>query len=390
MTDSLVMRFARLPDPRGDRGRRHRLADVMTIAVLAVLCGARHWTDMEGFGHARERWLRTFLELPNGIPSHDTFGEVFAALNPGAFEALFRAWTRAVAGEIVGVLALDGKTIRGSFDAATGKTAVHMVSAWAADNGVVFGQLAVEDKSNELTAIPALLMLLNVKGLIVTIDALGCQKEIAGQITSQGGEYMLRVKDNQPTLHADIKALFTWAERRSFAGMKHAHSEETNKGHGRVESRRVSVLWDLRQITGADQWPGLACVVKIRSRRTTGVAAGTRRTTSEDRFYISSVKTRRSEELGRAARAHWGIENGLHWCLDTTFGEDSSRVRVRHAAQNLSRLRRLTLNMLKLAPPTKNTSIKSKRFIASIDPTYLLRILRAANLWPTSSRTTLR
>jgi predicted transposase YbfD/YdcC len=391
MTGSFMLHFSRLPDPRGDRGRRHKLVDVLAIAVLAVLCGAEHWTEMEEFGHAKEEWLRTFLELPNGIPSHDTFGEVFAALSPEAFEAAFRAWTLAVAGQMVGVLAIDGKTIRRSFDAATGKTAVHMVSAWAADNGVVFGQLAVADKSSELTAIPALLKLLNIKGLIVTIDALGCQKEIAGQIIRQGGDYVLRVKNNQPRLHEDVKGLFEWAENREFSGLKHAHSEETTKGHGRVETRRVGVLWDLAQITGADQWPGLSCIVRVRSERTVlGTRPGGDKASVEDRFYISSAKTRRSEELGRAARAHWGVENGLHWCLDVTFGEDSSRVRVRHAAQNLSRVRRLTLNILKLAPPTKSKSIKSKRFVAGLNHDYLLQVLRAGAAWPNQDQTTSR
>lgn len=390
MAGSLVLHFSRLPDPRGDRGRRHKLVDVVVIAVLAVLCGAEHWTEMEEFGHAKEKWLRTFLGLPNGIPSHDTFGEVFAALSPDAFEACFRSWTLAVAGQIAGVLAIDGKTIRRSFDAATGKTAVHMVSAWAADNGVVFGQVAVDDKTNEITAIPALLRLLNIKGLIVTIDAMGCQKEIAGQIVRQGGDYLLRVKDNQPTLRADIKGLFEWAESRGFSGLRHAHSEETTKGHGRVETRRASVLWDLRQIAGADQWPGLLCVVKVRSERTVLAPAGGRKTSVEDRFYISSIKTRRAEELGRAARAHWGVENGLHWRLDVTFGEDSARVRTRHAAQNLSRVRRLTLNILKLAPMTRSKSIKSKRFVAGLDHEYLLRVLHAGAAWPTQDQTTIR
>lgn len=372
MTGSIGLYFSRLPDPRGDRGKRHLLSDIMVIAILSVICGAEHWTEMEEFGHAKEEWLRTFLPLPQGIPSHDTFGEVFAALDPEAFEACFRSWTAAVAGEIAGVLAIDGKTIRRSFDAFTGKAAVHMVSAWAADNGVVFGQIAVDDKSNEITAIPALLKLLRIKGLIVTIDAIGCQKEIAAQVVEQGGEYVLAVKDNQPTLHRDIREMFDWAEKRGFAGLRHAHSEETSKGHGRVETRRVSVLWDLSQIKDAAAWPGLRCLVRVRSERTVGP-----RTSVETRHYISSVHTRQATELGRACRAHWGVENGLHWCLDVTFGEDSSRVRVAHAAQNLSRLRRLTLNLLRLAPPTKSKTLKSKRFRASLDHQYLLQVLKA-------------
>jgi predicted transposase YbfD/YdcC len=385
MTGSIVLFFSAIPDPRGDRGRRHKLIDVLTIAVLAVLCGAEHWSEMEEFGHAKEPWLRTFLDLPNGIPSHDTFGEVFAAIDPDAFEAAFRAWTLAVAGEIVGVVAIDGKTIRRSFDAATGKSAVHMVSAWAADNGVVFGQLATSDKSCELDAIPKLLAMLSIKGLIVTIDALGCHKHIAKQIIEQRGDYLLRVKDNQPTLHRDIKAMFEWAEKRGYSGLKHAHSEHVEKGHGRIERREASVLFDLRQIAGVREWAGLKCVVRVRSERMTST-----RTSVDDRYFISSVSTHRSEELARAARAHWGVENSLHWVLDVTFGEDSSRVRQRHAAQNLSRLKRLTLNILKLAPMTKSKSIKSKRFVAGLDHEYLLKVLHAGADWPNQCRTTLR
>lgn len=377
MTGSIGLFFSRLEDPRDWRGRRHLLSDIMVIAILAVICGADHWTEMEEFGHAKEEWLRTFLRLPNGIPSHDTFGEVFAAISPEAFEMCFRAWTGAVAGMIAGVVAIDGKTMRGSFDGVGGRPAVHMVSAWAADNGVVFGQLAVGDKSNEITAIPALLEMLRIKGLIVTIDAMGCQKEIAGRIVERGGDYVLAVKDNQPTLHKDIKEMFEWAERRGHKGLEHAHSQETNKGHGRLETRRVDVLWELSQIKDASAWPGLRCIVRIRSSRTSGAA-----TSRQERYYISSVHTRKAIELGRAVRAHWGIENGLHWCLDVCFGDDSSRVRVRNSAQNLSRLKRITLNLLKLAPMTKSKSIKSKRFVAGLDHKYLLKVLSAAPVTP--------
>ncbi len=285
---------------------------------------------------------------------------------------MFPIWTAAVAGMIAGVVAIDGKTLRGSFDTARGKGPLHMVSAWAADNGVVFGQVAVDDKSNEITAIPALLEMLRIKGLIVTIDAMGCQKEIAGKIVAQGGDYVLAVKDNQRTLHHDIKDMFAWAEGRGYKGLEHAHSEETNKGHGRIETRQVSVLWELAQLKDAPAWPGLRCIVRIRAGRVIG-----EETTEQERYYISSVHTRKATELGRAVRAHWGIENGLHWCLDVCFGDDSSRVRVRNAAQNLTRLKRITLNLLKLAPMTKSKSIKSKRFVAGLDHNYLLKVLSA-------------
>jgi predicted transposase YbfD/YdcC len=365
MAEPITIIFSRLTDPRADRGRRHRLIDIVTIAILATLCGAESWTDMEDFGLAREPWLKKFLKLRHGIPSEDTFAAVFAAIDPDQFERCFRAWTLAVAGEIVGILAIDGKTIRGSGDARHDRSPVHMISAWAVDNGIVFGQLATDQKSNEITAIPQLLQAFNLKGLIVTIDAMGCQKEIAQQIHQQKGEYVLQVKGHQPELHNDIKTLFDWAQVRGFDGMKHARSEQTDIGHGRLETRRVDVLWDLRQIKNASAWAGLRCVVRVHCTRTLGEA-----TSMEDHYYISSVQTKRSEELGRACRAHWGIENGLHWCLDVNFGEDLNQTRAKNAAQNLSRLRRLVLNLLKL-DTSKKISMRRKRFRASLEPEYL-------------------
>jgi predicted transposase YbfD/YdcC len=371
MAGSIVSLFARMPDPRGDRGVRHLLSDVMVIAVLAVLCGAEDFVGMEQFGRAKHRWLRTFLSLPHGIPSHDTFGRVFAALDPECFEACFAAWTRAVAGEIHGVVAIDGKTLRRSFDAASGKAAVHMISAWAGDNGVVFGQLAVDEKSNEITAIPRLLGMLGVKGLIVTIDAIGCQKQIARQIADRGGEYVLTVKENQPVLLEDVRETFRWARAQRFHGLRHAHSEQTEKGHGRIETRRVSVLWELSLLRDAAAWADLRCIAEVRSTRRIG-----EKTQTQTRYFISNLDTRDARELGRACRAHWGVENGLHWCLDVGFREDASRVRVGCAAENLSRLRRICLNLLKLET-SKKCGIRSKRLIAAWDHNYLLRLLRA-------------
>jgi predicted transposase YbfD/YdcC len=363
--EPITLIFSRLKDPRADRGRRHLLTDIVTIAILTVLCGGNSWTDMEDFGLARETWLRQFLKLPHGIPSEDTFAAVFGAIDPDQFEAWFMAWTRSVAGEIVGVLAIDGKTIRGSADAHADRSAVHMVSAWAADNGVVFGQIAVADKSNEITAIPELLRMLNIKGLIVTIDAIGCQKNIAQQIVDQRGDYVLQVKANQPSLHEDIQGLFTWAESRGFDGMKHASCESTDKEHGRIEQRKADVLWDLRQIEHAAEWPGLRALVKVQCTRTIG-----EKVTTDSHYYITSVQTRHAQELARVCRAHWGIENGLHWCLDVNFREDHNQTSARNAAQNLSRLKRITLNLLKL-DTSKKISMRRKRFRASLEPAFL-------------------
>ena len=392
MASSISLCFSSLSDPRGDRGTRHLLSDIMIIAILSMLCGGEDFTDMEDFGVAREEWLRTFLKLPAGIPSHDTFGRVFAALNPDSFEACFRSWTLAVAGQIDGVVAIDGKTLRRSFDKAGKKTAVHMVSAWASDNGLVFGQLATDAKSNEITAIPKLLRMLDLKGLIVTIDAIGCQKEIAKQIVAQQGEYVLSVKANQPALLADIQETFRWARLRGFAGLKHSESTHTEKGHGRIETRHVTVLWERSLLRDASAWAGLVCIAELTSTRTIGET-----TSTERRYAISNIDTHRSTELGRACRAHWGVENGLHWTLDVCFDEDHSRARVGCAAENLSRLRRITLNMLKLETAgTKKRSIKRKRFLAALDQNYLLKLLQTTAekprppTKPHEHRTTLR
>lgn len=370
MACSLIVSFSLLPDPRGDRGKRHLLSDIIAIAILAVLCGADSWSDMEDFGLGREQWLRKFLRLPHGIPSQDTFAKVFAALDPEAFEAAFQAWTRSVAGSIAGMVAIDGKTIRRSFDAAGGKAAVHMVSAWASENGVVFGQVATSEKSNEITAIPELLERLRLTGLIVTIDAMGCQKEIAAQVVRQGGDYLLQVKGNHPTLLEDVKETFEWTERREFKGLDVERFEETTKGHGRVEVRRVTVLGDVQLLRDAAAWPGLRCIVQVECERKVG---GT--TSVERRYYISSARPARRKDLARAHRLHWGVENGLHWRLDVTFREDECRVRVGYAAQNLSRLRRIVVNLLRLEP--SKGSVRGKRFRASISEEYLFKVLGA-------------
>lgn len=370
MANSITPFFASMSDPRSVHGTRHILGDLVAIAICAVVCGAESWVDVELFGRAKQKWLATFLALPHGIPSHDTFGRVFAALDPDHFERCFRAWTGALAGVIVGVVAIDGKTLRRSFDTAHRRAAIHMISAWAADNHVVFGQMAVGDKSNEVTAIPKLLAMLDIKGLIVTIDAIGCQKAIAAQIVAQGGDYMLQVKANQPELHADIRQIFDAVAAGGWGTRAHDTHEAIEKGHGRLERRRTLLTWDVPWLVKrSSPWKGLRGIVMVECERTVGDAVAVQR-----HYYITSMHTHKAAEAARACRAHWGVENGLHWTLDVGMNEDQCRLRVGHAAENFSRLRRLALNLLKNESTVK-AGLRAKSKTAGWDHDYLLRVL---------------
>jgi predicted transposase YbfD/YdcC len=370
MANSIAAFFSDIPDSRSEHGKRHLLSDMVAIAVCAVVCGAEGWLDVELFGHAKESWLKTFLRLPHGIPSHDTFGRVFAMIDPDRFERCFQAWTSALAGVIVGVVAIDGKTLRRSFDTADDKASIHMISAWATHNRVVFGQLAVDSKTNEITAIPKLLAMLDIKGLTVTIDALGCQKAVAKQIVEQGGDYMLAVKGNQPELHADIKQVFEGASSRGWGKREHDVHEEVEKGHGRIERRRTTLTRDVPWLIKASSaWRGLRGIVLVERERTIGDTT----TVSRD-YYITSMHTNKASEAAAACRAHWGVENGLHWTLDVAMNEDQCRIREGHAAENFSRLRRIALNLLKNEKTIK-AGIKAKSKTAGWDHDYLLKVL---------------
>jgi predicted transposase YbfD/YdcC len=370
MANSITPFFSNIPDSRSEHGKRHLLSDLVAIAVCAVVCGADSWVDVALFGRSKETWLRTFLHLPHGIPSHDTFGRVFSLIDPDHFERCFQSWTNALAGVIVGVLAIDGKTLRRSFDTADDRAAIHMISAWAADNRVVFGQLAVDSKSNEITAIPRLLAMLDIKGLTVTIDAMGCQKAIAAQIVDQGGDYMLQVKGNQPDLHEDIKRVFENALSRGWGGREHDVDEQVEKNHGRIERRRTYLTWDVPWlIKASSDWRGLRGVVMVERERTIGDT-----TTMHRHYYITSLDTRKASEAARACRAHWGVENSLHWTLDVGMNEDQCRIRAGNAAENFSRLRRIALNLLKNEKTVK-AGIKAKSKTAGWDHDYLLRVL---------------
>jgi predicted transposase YbfD/YdcC len=372
MTAGLWEFFSVLPDPRVERTRKHKLEDLLTITICGVICGAETWDEIESFGESKEAWFRTFLELPHGIPSHDTFGRVFAALDPDAFERSFQAWVTDLKGTTAGKhVAIDGKAIRRSLDRASGKACIHLVSAWVCEDHAVFGQLAVDDKSNEITAIPKLLDMLNLKKAVVTIDAMGCQTEIARKVMEKGGDYVLSLKENQGSLHEDVTLFLDDALARDFAGIEHDVFEETQKGHGRLETRRASCTEQTEWLRKRhEDWPGLRSLAVVESSR----QVRGEEPKVERRYFISSLPGSSARRLGLAVREHWGVENRLHWSLDVSFGEDQSRARIGNAAQNLSRVRRIALMLLK-QDRTVKIGLKGKRLKAGWDEPYLLHIL---------------
>lgn len=374
----LTKHFAYLEDPRVERTKLHLLLDVVVIALCAVIAGAESWDDIALFGEAKAAWFASFLALPNGIPSHDTFNRVFAALDPEQFRAGFSSWMQAVAGVLpTQVIALDGKTVRGSHDRAQGKRAIHMVSAWASANQLVLAQVKVDDKSNELTAIPAVLRQLALTGCIVTLDAMGCQREIAQQILDQQADYVLALKANQPDLLEEVVDCFTLADAADYDGIRHTWQETVNKRHGRLEVRQHTVISDPAQVAwlqAEQRWPGLQAIGRVQAERRD--AATNTPASREVRYYLlSRVLTAR--QFGAAVRSHWGIENRVHWVLDVTFGEDRSRMRAGHAAENVVVLRHIALNLLRHEPSANPRSLKAKRLKAGWDNDYLLCVLSA-------------
>jgi len=365
---SLAGHFKVLPDPRCPVNRRHTLGDIIVLSIAAVLCGADGWVEIEQFAHAKEAWFRQFLSLENCIPSHDSFGRVFALLDPKAFEACFRSWVASISDFIPGeVIAIDGKTLRRSHDRGSGLAALHLVSAWAAANRVVLGQVATEAKSNEITAIPRLLELLRIKDCIVTIDAMGCQTKIAEQILAQEGDYVLALKGNQGTLAEEVEEAFIDADAKAYAGMDSSFLETREHGHGRTETRRYRTLGDLSAVPRSALWEGMNMIGMVESERTLDG-----NTTHETRFYIGSIGTDVTC-FARAVRSHWGIENELHWCLDVAFREDDCRVREPAARENLAVLRHITLTRLK--QDNTKLGIKNKRKKAGWDEAYLAKLL---------------
>ena len=369
---SLAEHFGALEDPRVEHLTDHKLLDIILIALCAIISGAETWKDMALFGNERLAWLRQFMALENGIPSDDTFGRVFARLEPSQFQACFTSWVRAVFTVTKGqVIAVDGKSARHSYDSGQGKEAVHLVSAWATDNHLVLGQQAVDEKSNEITAIPELLRLLDVSGCIVTIDAMGCQTTIAEQIVTQKADYVLAVKDNQAHLHEDMALYFHLAQQNNFQKVTYTYDRTVNKDHGRVEVRQcwaVSGKDSLQFLRGADRWRGLETLAMVTSQRQVNG-----HTTSETRYYITSLPNDAARIL-HAVRSHWGIENTLHWVLDVILGEDRSRIRKDHAPENMAALKRFALSLLKQEKSLKR-GVQGKRLKAAMNPDYLLKVL---------------
>ena len=366
---SLFDHFRVIEDIRDEKKRRHLLIEMLVIAITAVICGANGWAQVEAFGKAREAWFRKFLQLPNGIPSHDTFGRVFALLSPEVFEACFRDWVASVR-EVCGedIVAIDGKSLRRSHCRDKGFGPLHMVSAWSTANGVVLAQQATEAKSNEITAIPKVLEMLELKGCIVTIDAMGCQKTIAEQIVARGGDYVLALKGNQSTLAKAVEELFIDADAADYVGWSVDTHATIDRGHGRVETRRYFTLTAVDKIPQAADWEKLNMVGMVQSERQVNG-----KTRLEHRFYIGSIGGD-AQRFAWAVRNHWGIENRLHWCLDIAFREDESRVRDRQAANNLAVMRHIALNLLKKDTTIKG-GIKTKRLVAGWNEDYLANLL---------------
>jgi predicted transposase YbfD/YdcC len=362
--------FASLPDPRIDRTKRHTLLDIVLLALCATLGGANGWADIERFGKAKRDFFEQFLDLPNGIPAHDTFGRVFARLDPAALMACIQQWLAAFRAALDSELvAIDGKTLRGSFDTAAGQSPLHLVSAWATEARLVLAQVAVDAKSNEITALPLLLELLDLRGCIVTLDAMGCQKEVVEAIRAQGADYVLTVKGNQGTLYEDISSFFIDGLDQDFAGVPHRRCKTIDHNHGRHETRRYTVMAVPEALRQRHAWRDLHSIGMVYAER----QVGDEELEVETRFFISSL-TPQVKRFARAVRGHWGIENRLHWSLDVTFAEDQSRVRKDNGPMNLGMLRRLALSILQQDSSSKD-SLRGKRLSAGWDEDRLVNLL---------------
>jgi predicted transposase YbfD/YdcC len=346
--------------------------DIIVIALCGAICGVDNAEELEEFGEAKEVWFRTFLELPHGIPSQDTFLRVFAALDPQEFRTRFVAWVESLREHgCERVVAVDGKSIRAAIDAARGGLCVHMVNAWLCEEGLVLGSLRTAAKSNEITAVPELLRLLNIKGCTVTTDAMGCQREIARTIVAGGGDYILQVADNQKTMHKDIADYFDYVEKGGDALGKMSRHETVDSDHGRVEERRYQHTTDIDWFQDRAKWAGLASFAEVVARRTDPT---TNRTSEETRYYLSSYGTPNAERAGKTIRNHWGVENQLHWVLDMAFSEDRSRWRTGNAAENFAIVRHVAINLIK-RETSKKKGVLTKRKRCGWDHDYLLKVI---------------
>jgi predicted transposase YbfD/YdcC len=363
--------FENLTDPRMDRTRRHVLQDVLVIALCAMIANCNNWVDIERFGNAKLDFLRRFLELPNGIPSHDTFGRVFAQLDPAALLLCLRHWLADLRAKLGGEhVAIDGKTLRGSHDSDTRPNALHLVSAWASEARLFLGQVAVAEKSNEITAIPQLLELLDLEGDTVTIDALGCQKDIAEAIVAKQADYVLAVKDNQPTLHQAVHEAFLQLADDDYTEPSLRRLKTIDHDHGRTETREYFIADVPLAFPGAAHWVGLQSMGMVLRTRVEGDHVS-----DEVAYYIGSIDAK-VKHFARVVRGHWGIETRLHWSLDVTFAEDQSRVRKDRGPENLGMLRRLVVSLLQQDTSCK-ASLRGKRLIAGWNDEALLKILAA-------------
>ena len=367
---SLIEKFSELADPRILLKTRHKLIDIVVITVCALLGGADDWVEIANFARGKEALFRRFLELPNGIPSHDTFGRVFARIEPSEFGKCLIRWLQEVFPSTdTDIIAIDGKTCRRCHDRANGKPPIHMVNAWAVKNHMVLGQLKTDDKSNEISAIPELLKVINVNGCTVTTDAMGCQKEIAKQVVAQGGDYVFSLKGNQGNLHKEVELLFESAKQDNYKDVSHDTHQTVDGEHGRIETRTYTTIADVDWFEEKGKWAKLTTFGMVESEREVKGQV-----TRETRYYISSLPND-AKRFAEAARGHWGVENSLHWCLDIAFREDDCRLRVGHGAHNLAIIRRFALSLVK-KDPIRKIGVKASRKRAGWDDDYLLTLLR--------------
>jgi predicted transposase YbfD/YdcC len=369
---ALKEHFGELEDPRAQHSIEHLLIDIVLITICAVICGAESWVDIENYGLAKQEWLREFLVLPNGIPSHDTFERVFARLRPETLQQCFLSWVQAMFewqdGQLVRV---DGKTLRGSYEHSGKRGMIHRVSAWASEQRLVLGQRKVNDKSNEITAIPELLRVLDLHGAVVSIDAMGCQTEIAAQIVEQQGDYVLALKGNQGNLHEDVEQLFEYVRKQKFHTIEHDFYQTQEQGHGRQEIRKYWVMGETTGLMGAENWSKLTAIGCVETQRQTQD-----KITTECRYYLLSLPLN-AERFADAVRGHWSIENQLHWILDVGFHEDRSRATQGHSAENLAVIRHLAVSLLSQDQSTKGGT-RAKRLKAGWDNRYLIQLLSRA------------